>query len=99
MRARAKSYRLLKNIIFGLVLVDTTAHGILTWVQEASSSRPDLTYLGLLPEENGMDDTLLPYFYDFIHAPFSARQINSKLARAWERVQLRAGAMGTENHN
>ena len=91
-----KSYRLLKNIIFGLVLVDTTAHGILTWVQEASSSRPDLTYLGLLPEENGMDDTLLPYFYDFIHAPFSARQINSKLARAWERVQLRAGAMGTE---
>ncbi len=91
-----KSYRLLKNIMFGLVLVDTTVQGILTWLREASSSRPDLTYLGLLPEKNDMDDALLPYFYDFIHAPFSTRQVNSKLAQAWERVQLRAGALGTE---
>jgi PAS domain S-box-containing protein len=82
--------------MFGLVLVDTTVQGILTWLREASSSRPDLTYLGLLPEKNDMDDALLPYFYDFIHAPFSTRQVNSKLAQAWERVQLRAGALGTE---
>lgn len=85
-----KSLQLLKNIVSGLILVDTTMHNILPWMQEASSRRPDLTYLALLATEEDIEDPLLNYFYDFIPAPFSRKQVNIKLTRAWERVQLRA---------
>jgi nitrogen-specific signal transduction histidine kinase len=84
-----KTLQLLKNLVSGIILVDTTMHGILPWIQEACSRRPDLTYLGLIDGQAAVEDSLLPYFYDFIHAPFSSKQVNIKLARAWERVQLR----------
>jgi len=85
-----KSLQLLKKVFSGLILVDTTLPNLLPWLREASSLRPDLTYLALLPPEEEIEDPLSAYFYDFISLPFSPKEVNFKLNRAWERAQLRA---------
>ena len=83
-----KTLLFLNNVISGVVLVDMTAAGAANWIKEIHSHRPDLTCLGLFAAQDNPDDSLLPFFYYFIRAPFSRRQVNMQLARAWERIEL-----------
>jgi len=85
-----KSLPLLQNIAYGLILVEATSPDIIPWIEKMRSQRPDLTCLALLEGQDTLGDSLPPYFYDFLPAPFSSQQVNFKLARAWERVRLRA---------
>ncbi|MDO9533981.1 MAG: histidine kinase dimerization/phospho-acceptor domain-containing protein [Bacillota bacterium] len=86
----SKGLQMLKNIVSAVVLVDTTVHGALSWIKDASAKRPDLTYLCISNEkEKDLDNSLYKYFYDFIYLPFLSKQVSVTLERAWERVQLR----------
>lgn len=86
----SKGLQMLKNIVSAVVLVDTTLHGALSWIKDASAKRPDLTYLGISSgNEKDLDNSFNKYFYDFISLPFLSKQVSSTLERAWERVQLR----------
>jgi len=82
-----KGLQLLGNIVSGVILVDTSIHGIQMWIGEALRLRADLTYLGIA-DRAAAENFPFPLFYDFISPPFNSRQVSSLLERAWERGQL-----------
>jgi nitrogen-specific signal transduction histidine kinase len=85
-----KGLQMLVEIASGVVLVDSSIPGVLSWVEEARRLRPDLTYLGLA---DTADDALFlagaEYFYDLILAPFKAQNVRMVLERTLERERLR----------
>ncbi|MEW5920051.1 MAG: histidine kinase dimerization/phospho-acceptor domain-containing protein [Bacillota bacterium] len=77
--------QLLKNIATGIVLVDTTVAGALSWVEEVYHFRPDLTYIGITG--NGKEAlNLSSLFYDALSPPFYPSQVQNLLRRSWERA-------------
>lgn len=83
----SKGLQLLRNIVAGVVMVDTGAPDILPWIEKAEKLRPDLTYIGVADNPNH-DRAPSHCFYDFICPPFTSGQLSRVLARAWERVQF-----------
>lgn len=76
--------QMLKNIAPGIVLVDTTATGALSWLDEVYQFRTDLTYLAITDKRETAD--LPSLFYDFLSPPFEPLQVQNLFQRAWERV-------------
>ncbi len=83
----SKGVQLLRSIVAGVVLVDTDAPGVRSWLEDAYRWRPDLTYVGATSEPDP-NHFLSRYFYDLLPSPFTAWQVNSLLSRSWERVEL-----------
>lgn len=85
-----KGLQMLAGVASGVVLVDSSIEGALSWVKKACRLRPDLTYLGLAhADDDALSFAGTEYFYDLIWAPFSSRNIGMILGRTLERERLR----------
>lgn len=94
--AGQKGLQLINEITSGVVLVDNSITGVSTWLKEALSLRPDLTYLGLAGETTSeLSLQEVKAFYDQIRTPFQSSNIRIALERALEREQLR---LAVENY-
>lgn len=94
--AEQKGLQLISEITSGVVLVDSSIPGVLTWLEEALRLRPDLTYLGLAGETaDDFSSEGAGCFYDLIRAPFKSHNVRLVLERALERERLR---MEVENY-
>jgi len=78
---------LLNNISSGIVFVDTTVAGALSWMKEVYPFKPDLTYIGITGNERKTHD-LFSLFYEILSPPFNSAQVQNLLNRSWERTVL-----------
>ncbi len=80
-------FQILKSLSPAIVVVDFSDPQALLWVEEASSIRSDLTYVGVTDDGEKINN-LHNLVYDVLSRPFSPPRVRHIFQRAWERTQM-----------